>query len=113
YKLVIPFLGDPDAVIRSVAADSLNNIGKVEVADLESYRPFFASMAPEVHYFLLQRIRPLGERASPLLTELGKSLNFPNDEVKYEAIQTVLTINRDLKPLAKDFIALSKHDKPG
>ena len=46
YKLVIPFLGDPDAIIRSVAADSLNSIGKVEVADLESYRPFFASMGP-------------------------------------------------------------------
>jgi S1-C subfamily serine protease len=112
YRHVVPFLGDIDYSVRSAARDSLNNIGRVEVADLESLRPFFASDSAEVHYYILQRVRPLGERASPIVSELSTSLNFPNDEVKYEAIQTALAINRDLKLLTKDFIALSHHDKP-
>jgi HEAT repeat protein len=112
YRHVVPFLGDTDYSVRSAARDSLNNIGRVEVADLESLRPFFANESAEVHYYLLQRVRPLGERASPIVPELSKSLNFPNDEVKFEAIQTALAINRDLKLLTKDFIALSHHDKP-
>ena len=112
YRLVMPFLGDADNSVRSAARESLFNIGKVEVADLEPLRPFFASKSDEVHFYLVQRVRPLGERAASVVPELGKSLNFSNDEVKLEAIQTALAIGRDLKLLTKDFIALSKHDKP-
>jgi HEAT repeat protein len=112
YRLVIPFLGDSDYSVRSAARESLFNMGRVEVADLDPLRPFFASDSAEVHYYLLQRVRPLGERAAPIIPELGKSLNYANDEVKFEAIQTALAIGRDLKVLTKDFVALSRHEKP-
>jgi HEAT repeat protein len=112
YKQVIPMLGDAEYSVRSAAREALHSMGRVEVADLETLRPFLNSDSAEIHFYVLQRIRPLGERASPIVPELSKSLNFNNDEVKFEAIQAALGIDRDLKLLTKDFIKLSTHEKP-
>jgi S1-C subfamily serine protease/HEAT repeat protein len=112
HRLVIPLLADVDFVVRVAALEHLFGVGRVEVADLETFRPFFKSDSLFVHRYLLERVRELGEKASPIVPELSKSLGLPDDEIKETAFNAALGINRDLKVLSKDFIALSKHEKP-
>jgi S1-C subfamily serine protease/DNA-directed RNA polymerase subunit RPC12/RpoP len=112
HRLAIPLLADKDYAVRLVAFDNLYSVGRVELEDLETFRPFFESDSIFIHRYLLTRVRDFGEKAAPIVPELSKSLNFHDDEIKEKAIDVVLGIGRDMKSLTKDFITLSKHEKP-
>lgn len=112
HRLVIPVMADPDRMVRTAALEHLLRIGPVELVDLDTLRPFFASDSLFVHRFLLARVQEFGEKAAPLLPELGKSLSFPDDEIKTRALTVALGMKAKLTPLAKDLIALSRHDQP-
>ena len=112
HRLAIPLLADKEFIVRAAAFDNLYAVGRVELEDLETFRPFFASDSLFIHRYLLTRVGDFGEKAVSIVPELSKSLNFPDDEIKERAMSVVLGIGRDLKVLTKDFITLSKHDKP-
>lgn len=112
HRLAIPLLADKDFAVRTAAFENLYGVGRVEFEDLDTFRPFFASDSIFIHRYLLTRIKDFGEKAAPIVPELSKSLNFADDEIKEKAIDVVLGIGRDMKSLTKDFITLSKHEKP-
>lgn len=109
YRLVIPFLGDKDYIVRSAAFESLYKIPRTEVSDLDVLKPFFKSDSAETHLYLLDRVASLGERATPIVPEISKSLNFPDDRIKLVAIDVVLKIGRSLTSLKDDLVKLSEY----
>lgn len=111
-RLAIPLLEDRDMMVRNAARQTLFNMGRLEVADLQYLKPYFESQSEHVHNFILTQVKDFGEKATPLVPELGKSLKINDENTKILALNAIIAVGRQLESLTPDIIPISRHDNP-